>query len=156
MKNLAVLLIFLCPLALNTCDNTSLDMDDFPAIEWEMKSVYTDPRDASNNVSIWFQPSRDFEGKNIAYYEDYSDTQQLLNTNRLVYINGKSPSGRGGGVYNSSHSLIISPDEPLKTGDMITFYRDWFVMKVFGKDFQIGKKAEWYKVRIITESLIVP
>jgi hypothetical protein len=155
MKNpAAALLILLCPLVLNTCDLDIPDMDDFPPIEWEMESVYTGPGDTGENVYISFQPSISFESKDIGYYEDYS--RRALDTNRLVYINGKSPSGRGGGVHDSLHRLIISPDEPLQTGDVITFYRDWFVMCVSESGGFTFDKSDWYKVRIVTESLIVP
>jgi hypothetical protein len=159
MKNLAAtLLILLCPLVLNTCDLDIPDMDDFPPVEWEMGYIDTSAFDSDGIVCIAFQPSRDFKGKTIGYYEDYSDTRRALDAHRLVYINGKSPSGRGGrgwagGTFNR---IGIFPDEPLQTGDVITFYRDWCVMNVSeGGGFNFDK-YDWYKVRIITESLIAP
>jgi hypothetical protein len=98
MKNPVVaLLILLCPLVLNTCEYQRLDIDDFPPIEWEMRYIDTGPSDTGEIIYILFRPSRDFDrSKNIGYYEDYSHTQRAFDTNRLVYINGKSLSGRGG------------------------------------------------------------
>jgi hypothetical protein len=133
-------------------------MDDFPPIEWEMRSINTSSLDSQGKAYISFRPSRDFKDKNIGnirYYEEYPHHDRVLDAHRLVYINGKSPSGRGKGVIRQS-SLEIFPDNPLETGDVITFYRDWFVMSVSeGGGFSFGK-TDWYKVRIVTESITVP
>jgi hypothetical protein len=119
--------------------------------------------DAGDRVKIPYWQSIDIDsGKHIVYSDEYPRGSVVLDTNRLVCINGKSPSGRGGvdyfgrttsGRVDSFHGYItIIPDNPLESGDVITFKRDWFFVSV--SEYDSFSKSEWYKVRIVTESLI--
>jgi hypothetical protein len=161
MKNLVpVILILFCPLVLNNCDIKLLNMDEFPAIEWEMGPIDTSVLDLQGKAYISFRPSIEFKNKDITYFEKYPLPSPLvaLDAHRLVYINEKSLSGvRGRGVADPySYRLVIFPDDLLETGDVITFSRDWFCMRVSEYNAHFGQKSEWYKVRIVTESIMVP
>jgi hypothetical protein len=89
------------------------------------------------------------------YYHDFKLTRPL-NTNKLVYINGKGLSGTGGGIdgdvlYSSRGDFIVYTESPVKTGDVFTFDRSWFFISEPDPSSSFMEK---YKVRIISGSII--
>jgi hypothetical protein len=148
-KGISILLLFLCFFILNSCDITP--EDELLEVEWD---VYRMDVINEHKVNLGFKTTVDFNdyGSNRGYYSAYLDREKELNTNKIVFINGKPIPGMGGGIF--LRIITIIPEEPVKQGDIITFDHSWFFVSISKPDF--GSKTHWFKVKIITESIKVP
>jgi hypothetical protein len=146
-----ILIILACLLPLCSCP---LSFDDLEVIEWEVVEV---ERMINNGKKIAFyvHSTVSLSGGEITGYHDFECTRPL-NTNKLVYLNDQPLPGEGGeaGTYvqsRSDGSFTIYSEYPVKTGDVFTFDRSWFFLKI--KIYAPFARPPKYKVRIVTESI---
>jgi hypothetical protein len=160
MKTGPILILLACLLPLCVCNLPNTDsFDELEVIEWEVFEAHSlgiNSDTGKEAIKFYFHPTTFFYGKNgkITYYHDFELTRPL-NTNKLVYINGKALSGNGGrisgDILNSTMGdFIVYTESPVKTGDVFTFDQSWF----FVEYIQWPSPPKKYKVRIITDSIV--
>jgi hypothetical protein len=83
-------------------------------------------------IQFLFRPSWALYGQEVKFYQDF-DLTRPLNTNKLVYINGKPLSGEGG-IYNIGGTFIyiIIQKLPLKQGMSLPLTSPGFLLKKYG------------------------
>jgi hypothetical protein len=156
MRTGPILIILACLLPLCTCE---LSFDELTAVDWDVYDIESDAfkEGEPQSIQLIFRPSRGLTGREVKFYQDF-DLTRPLNTNKLVYINGKPLSGEGGAINQRLYPIVAYADfyihyyteAPVKTGDVFTFDQSWF----FVKEILWGAPTKKYKVRIITDSIV--
>jgi hypothetical protein len=129
MRTGPILIILACMLPLCTCE---LSFDELTIINWDVYDIESRAfkEGEPQSIQLIFRQSGGLDGQEIEFYQDF-DLTRPLNTNKLVYINGKPLSGEGGGVIIDGTFIYIIQKVPLKQGMSLPLTSPGFLLKTY-------------------------